>query len=371
MRQLACVALLAGGVQVSDLMAQVGLPPGGPGGPGGMQPRVPPFMRSIVNTRSTFNRLPPPAPWLGFPVQEASITDFGAYPLGAGEAGAKPIMLRPPPLAPDQPEDWPTWLATKSKPSLPYQPDRCVLLRHSDRVWFRADPEEPFVPLYFWDKTRSLTAGAAVQVRQSGEFELMLHGGGRIVALGPTGLELRQMDDEAVQIEAKQFTHLRLFVRGRRHEFLLPDGSRVEVPAGPGGEGEEMAQLVLIRADEPGWIAGRATMFNAGSRPVTWHSHGGDVQLEPSRRVTFFLTPPNQVVPMALVPTLADVERRGAVVVCRPQEPRGSTVTWSGARFELPTGTTLSLDPLLGTPFRAAASGKERDAAAAPSAGTR
>jgi hypothetical protein len=317
--------------------------------------------------------LPKQAPFNGFPTLfPRGLGAFGAYPSQAGETGPVPGglpgglfsglpggALRPPvPATVDEEPDWPQGLGQRGSAPLPYVPGQALLVRLAERVWWKAPDEDAFVPVYFYDRLRSAVAGTEVEVRQSGEFELLFHGGGRCVAQGQTRLGIVAMDDKSVVLRMPMFTKVRVQTAGREYSFVLPDGSTLVLPADVPPPSPEVppdgpALVVLDRASEPGWLAGRAAIFNGGQRPVRWRHALGETTIEPGRRVQFFLSPPTQPMQANLATEAVQAQPVGDGLACAA---RGEGfVAWSGARFTLDAGTTVRLQPLLGQPFDAPA----------------
>jgi hypothetical protein len=322
--------------------------------------------------------LAPRPSFAGFPVFPSRLQSYGSYPGGptttppAGELGGLAALLGVmPKLAPEDP-GWPTWLKARSRTPLPYAPNLALLVRNADRVWTRAVDDEAFVPLFHHDKLRTLTVGAEVKVPAAGEFELLLHDSGRLIASGPTELRLQTMDPTQVEVVVRTLTRLRLELAGRIHRYRLPDGSTLLVgrsideppaamlPRAPGSAEPPAttpaappvpvgnAIVTLERADEPGWLGGRATLFNGGTRQVVWQHAFGECFLEPGQRVVLFLSPPATPIPAALATDVATTPD-GRVLQAHANE--AGSLAWCGARFELPAGTSLRLDALLGEPF--------------------
>ncbi len=307
---------------------------------------------------TSFNNLFPtwtrPEAFQGFPIFPPSLGNYMTYPSGPGGAmglpGADGHLPPPaPPLAPD----WPSWIKSKRPASFPYEPTVAVVVRQSDRVWWRAEIDEPFIPLYHYDNARALAAGAEIEVRHAGEFLLMLHGGTQVSSFGTTRIAIVAMSETEAALQVPEFTWLQVRVAARALRIGLPDGSNlfVDAPkdAADGGAGIGDAGVRLDRIIEPGRYSGRATIFNFGSRVVRWVTALGEVLLQPGCRVTMFLDPCTGALGDALVETSVAAFADGQKRVWQAQE--AGTVTWSGARFELPTGAKLDLDPMLGDPF--------------------
>lgn len=364
-----CLALvlLAGAAAAQVNPGTRGTPPQLPQQPAGQQPQqpgapaaglpVPPPPEqpqpgtTLVRPQDPWNPIwvvPRPLPrFSGFPVVPSRLGGYGQYPQAAGRAGALGDVPVPLPPATGEDPGWPGWVRTAAKQPLPFSPGLALLVRHADRVWSRSSADEPFVPRYFHDKLATLAAGAEVEVRHVGEFELLLHDSSRLLARGPTRLRLVALSPEAVQLELPELTWMRLGASARAHTITLPDGSRLEFGA-PADATAGPADVIVARTDEPGWLGGRATLTNVGTREVTWHHAFGAATLPPGHRVTFFLQPPAAPHPAALQTTTA-VEPAGDGVRCRAATD--GVVRWSGARFVLPAGALLQFDPLLGAPF--------------------
>ena len=345
-------------------------PPVPPVAPGA----TPPTMRSMPirgpTTRMMEQLTPvwvdlptPQQPFQGFPVFPQRLSGYGAYPRPGEffepEARRKRLeeyQNNPPVLVPSEPEPpgWPRWARLKDKEPLPYAENLALLVRHGDRVWWRGVDDDAFVPLYFYDKFVTLGVGAQVEVRQAGEFELLLHNSTRIISQGPAALRLAAMDQTTVHVEVQTLTRLRLRVSQRDHTFVLPDGSKIRITS-PAATAEVTgpAFLILVREDEPGWLGGRASIFNAGQRPVLYESALGEWTLEPGQRATFFLHPPTHPIPANVVAEGITLEADGHALRATSAGP--AHVSWCGARFALEANTSVRLDPLQGQPFAAPA----------------
>lgn len=296
---------------------------------------------------------PPAAPaFTGFPTFPSRLSGYGLYPTEPGKAGEpapRPTLpLLPAPADPEAHRGWPEWARTASKEPLPFAPDLALLVRHGDRVWLSTEPEEPFVPLFFHDKVRTLRTAAVVEVRQAGEFELLLHESTSLFARGPSRVELVEMTPAAVRLRLPALSHCRLTASGRKHAIELPDGSHLLFGDDEATTGDVL--VVVERADEPDWYGGRATITNLGEVPVRWRHASGETLVVPGKRVTFFLQAPRRFVAEALTESGVQKSERGDVV--QLQAPSGGTVTWCGASFVLPAGGSVTLDPQLGALVR-------------------
>jgi hypothetical protein len=313
----------------------------------------------------------PPDAFQGFPVFPQNLSQYGIYPpppgWGQPPTFAGPIAL--PHVSPTAP-DWPAWIKGKAGAPLPYEIGRVVLVRQSDRVWFRTRGDDAFVPLYHWDFVRSLAPGDEVKIDSVGEFLLQFHGGALIDAIGPSAIAIDALDSKEARCTVRAFTHLRFTALARPLVLALPDGSTIatqapETPASP-NEVRSIAalpsELLIERVDEPARYRGRATIFNSGSVAARWQTAFGEVLLEPGHRITFFLVPPLVPLSASLVEDKVRAEAEGPVRRWNAVEP--ASVTWSGARFQLPAGSSLQIDPMLGDPF--ASLPPNKPAAAAP-----
>lgn len=320
-----------------------------------------------------------PAPFQGFPIFPPQLPGYGEYssPRGLGMPKANLAQLfqglafgqlNPAPTAAGGVETgWPSWARTQSREPLPYEPEAALLVRNTDRVWWRPPEEDVAVPLYFHDKLRTIRKGTAVAVREVGEFEILLYGGGLLSALGGTDLTIDAMDDKLVECTLRRFTHVRLTGFGREYRIHLPDGSELRLPpvqaegAPPGEAASSLAtnpwhaaRVALDRADEPGWRAGRATVWNYGEVEIAWRRAGETTTIGAGERAGLFLSPVEPGLPAGLDAGGAAVDRDGPAIVCRSGQ--GGSVVWSGARFALPAGGAVRFDPLLGEPFAPASS---------------
>lgn len=306
---------------------------------------------------STWVRQAPSSSFQGFPVFAPGLAGYGQYPGAAQRPGLPPLLQllpRGPALPPLPPENgWPGWARLRSRAPVPFGEDLALLVRHSERVWWQSSAEEPFVPLPFHDKLRGAKAGAAVEVRQTGEFELIQHDGSRLVALGPSRVRIAALGADEIVLQCETFTHLRLFGQLRAHRVLLPDGSTLRWSGlGP----DDPAAVVQVHLDreltEPGWFGGRASLTNYSDRPVVWQHAFGEVLLHRGERCQFFLVPSRTGTAAGLSVQGASRQPRGEDLVCTA-EPVGGEVHWCGASFRLPGGASLRLEPLQGAPFAA------------------
>jgi len=288
-------------------------------------------------------------PFQGFPVFPSKLSQYGAYPLPNAAGGQIPFLLSLPPSEPEV-ANWPSWVRLREREPLPFKPENVLIVRNADRVWWRKNASMAFVPLFFHAKLEVAGVGAEVQVRQSGEFELLLHDSGHVIAMGPTELAVTASDATKVAIDVRSFTRLRLHGNRREHAFRLPNGSMLTLPAVPEDTDTPGSIVVLLdRVEEPGWFGGRANVFNAGPRDVTLTDALGTTTLPPGHRLGIFLRQPGAPIPAALDAGDAIARREGPAI--HLQDTDGGAVSWSGARFTLGAGGAVRFDPLLGSPF--------------------
>lgn len=303
----------------------------------------------------------------GFPIFPSQFAALGGYAT-TPDSLTSPTgqLLSVPAPAADEPSGWPTWARLKSKEPLPFAPDAALLIRHAERVWFRSDAAEPFVPLAFHDKLRGLKSGASVEVRSIGEFELLLHNSSRLIARGPTLLHLDELAEAKVAVRVPTVSWLRIATTGREHQIVLPGGGTLKIAAPPPSVVPSflpapvpmsaplpgVTDVVIDRLSEPGWLGGRATLTNLGSTEVTWQHAGGAVAVAPGRRIVFFVAEPGASLPADLALGGASRLDEGDAVVCRATQD--AAVSWSGAAFDVPKGATVRFEPQLGKPFAAA-----------------
>ncbi len=367
--------LLASAVCASLAWAQQGMPLVPQSGADGAG-RAP--IQDPLNLTPVWVNSSPPNTFRGFPVFPSALQGYGAYPaapgsLGAGAPGAGnnlgalfggnrvgppllQLLPRRPPLPPAEPENgWPGWARLRERNPLPYAPDLALLVRHSERVWWREASDEPHVPMAFYDKLRTLKAGADVEVRQAGDFELMLHDGSHVVSRGPSAMAIDKLGNDEVVLRFARLTKLRLFGHERAQKVVLPDGSMLLWGAAtPELQGEPVDVHVDRQTSEPGWLGGRATITNYGVREVVFRHAFGEQTLHSGERLTFFLAAPTSDVGAALVTRDLDVQRAVGTATCKAGALPGE-VRWSGASFTVPAGRSLRLEALQGDPFAATA----------------
>ena len=96
-------------------------------------------------------------------------------------------------------------------------------------------------------------------------------------------------------------------------------------------------------------LASACAGFNVGSSDVRWQFGVQAITIPPGHRVVFFLTPPATPYADQLLTEGARAAIEDGIMVVKATNEVG--VSWSGARFQLPAGSELRLDPLQGQPF--------------------
>ncbi len=288
-----------------------------------------------------------PTQFQGFPTFPMRL--FGAYPTaGDPAAGAPPLQL--PAALP--PTAWPTWLMRRAREPLPDSPELCLLVRVSDRVWVRSAAAEPFVPLYHWDAFETLSAGHEAEIRQTGQFALLLHRSGRLMAYGPTGLRVSASTPAVCELDLHRLTRVRLECWQREHRLRLPDGSMLVVAGDPAeAVTPGRAVITLQRIDDGEGRPGRVELLVTGDRAVRWQQPWGETVVEPGHRAAFLLAP--RTGPAAAVAGVATDGLEASVheTQLRASGRQGASLSWSGALFRPAAGEALRIDPLQGDPF--------------------
>ncbi|MFM1871174.1 MAG: hypothetical protein RL398_596 [Planctomycetota bacterium] len=318
-------------------------------------PQAQPPSRGVQMDPSEFEeatRRDPLDPIWGRPLQQPQFAGFpsfaqglfGGYPRAA--EGELPVVPRLPILP--AASGWPSWVRAASKEPLPNAPELALLVRHSDRVWRRERGDDPFTPLFYFEKMDGLVDGSEISVRQTGEFELIFYESGRLLSSGPADIRLGEMNESRVVVEIRRFTNLRFEGVGREHELRLPDGSVVLVPADPTeGPVPGKAILTFTPVTPPGAPVSRYGLFHGGDRPVRVRTAGGEIVLEQGHRIELLVAPPRDGARSLELATDGVVPvRRGAQV--EVEGAPGGTVRWLGASFRTEAGTKLRLTPLQG-----------------------
>lgn len=295
----------------------------------------------------------------GFP----SVVDrqgFGAYPNYPGFSPSTKIdpSMLPPVGALRPPGLWPSWLTLgRSDENARSRPDRFLLVRNSERVWYRAADEPVYVPLPFHDKVREVEAGAGVQVRtRTGEVTFILHDGATLRACGMLDIEVRIVSEAVAEFDLRDVYRAWVDAKKRPLHVRLPDTSTLEVSG---------AQVYFGRDGE------RVTVRNYGPQVATLRSPLGVIDVPRNRQVEVLMSP----VPEDRVVTSLEV--RGTVrarvegrTLAADGGNEGGTVEWLGARLRLGANQSATVDALAGDTFPEYRPGASKDAGSV-GAGTR
>lgn len=274
----------------------------------------------------------------GFPLLTGP-QGLGNYPVFPGYAEGQQLgkdALIPPVGALRPSGLWPAWLTPgQDKPA---QTDSAILVRNSDRVWYRAADEAVFIPLPYFDKIRSMSAGAGIQVRtESGGFNVLLHDGATIRAEGRTTLETRILSEAVAEFEVIDVRAAWVASRTRLVRLWLPDNSAVEA---------QRANLWLARE------ADRVVVRNYGPQSVKIRSSLGDRDLARNQEVRILASPVPETRPALSLTTQGTIAVRGEGRKLRVEGGTdGGSVDWLGARVQISAGSTGVLDAMAGSNF--------------------
>ncbi len=291
--------------------------------------------------RSGFPGVEPTAPeFRGFPIYNTKQPGFGGYPGFPGFTAPSQLpegflppsgTLRPPGL-------WPSWLDLGSADTIPARFDRAMVVRMSERVWYRPADEAVYVPLPFYDKLREAEAGAGVQMRtMSGELNVIFHDGASLRGHGRAHLEVRSLSEAVAEIELLDLHRFWLRAKRRAVRVRLPDTSSLEVVD---------AYVYLARDGE------RVTVRCYGPSPVKLTSPLGTVDIERNRQVLLLMSPvPQERASTTL--TLGGTVRARAEgrVLAVEGGSDGGAVDWLGARLQLGINQNATIDALAGATF--------------------
>jgi len=321
---------------------------GGAAQPGTTAPGVSRYPENVLGPQSPFLQGQPTFPGIqptnpefrGFP----SVLDrqgFGAYPNYPGFSPSTKIgPERLPPVGPLRPPGlWPSWLTSgRTDEGARVRADRALLVRNSERVWYRAADEPVFVPLPFYDKVREALPGAQVQIRtNSGELTLLFHDGATLRARGIIALDVRILSEAVGELAVGDVFRAWIDIKQRPLRLVLPDASTLEAAG---------TLVYLARHEE------RVTVCNYGPALATLRSPFGTVDIPRNHQVQIMALP----VPQDVVATRLEV---AGTVRARVDGRRllldggneGGMLEWSGARVRLDPGRNAALDALAGDSF--------------------
>ncbi len=349
---VSCV--LAAGPVTGTAAQQGGQPPppgqgGGRTGAGVVEwslPRQEPRLPRGIDPYYTFPGVESVAPdFRGFPLYAPDSPAFGGYP---GLPGFRPEVLRARGespssllLAPGAPRPeglWPSWLMAGSATTDRARPDQAVLVRISDRVWYRGKDEEAYIPVPFHDRIKTLEVGAGVQVRtMSGDFSVYLHDSASMQSVGPIHLETVQLTELAAEFDLLDVWFLRLDARKRSVRLRLLDQSVLEIAE---------SQVRLTR------VGDRIVLRNEGPNAFRVRTGASSIEVPANREVAVLATPPPAAVPStALVVHGTAQTRIDARRATLTGGSGGGTVEWLGARIKLGAGAGAVLEAAGGDSF--------------------
>ena len=277
----------------------------------------------------------------GFPTFPSDVPGFGGYP-----GGKLPVPytegLSAPSLfgagAPQPPDRWPSWFGGDLADAPDgFTPQIALLNQFAQGVWFRLDAAAAFVPLTFYDKYRVLRRDAEVSVRHSGSFQLSFSEGSYVRCFGTTTMRLVDLDAELIEIEIRELSRVRVFGAQRP----------IRVRFVPGGATLDCAQAKM----EFEAVGDVVVVTNHGAGTAHLETAVGNVQLPRTHRLRIYPRCEGEVIGTDLVAegdVTTSVDGRDLSV---DVGPKGGAVSWSGARFRLPAGARLRIDPLAGREF--------------------
>ncbi len=263
-------------------------------------------------------------------------------------------------------ERWPSFVTIGGPGKVPFaeakirNPKQAVLFRAVDRVLVRPRGELAFYPLAFWDKKRVLTSGSEIRVLGSGRYLLLFSDGTRLDVLREGALSLDRIDTKGLELSIKVMGRASFKLGLRKLRVKLPDGTVLVAKNGA-------FRIDRIFRDGPG-AEDRSHSFlrirNAGASLEVQPSGGvlAPIQVRPFWQVLLpLLESEHKGLPLEqrlqgkeeLLRADSWVRFRalqGGRLEARTVESKGR-VRLGSVQFSIPTGQTLVLDPLLGTPF--------------------
>jgi hypothetical protein len=261
----------------------------------------------------------------------SNVAGFGGYP-GAGarteDLVDEPLFLERVPVAPDR---WPSWIEGGVGSEVRATPERAVLVRGVDRVWFLDPGEAAFIPLAHYDRFRFLRTGSRVEVRGSGEYEVVMHDSSTVRSLGLSALAVVHMDERELSLQIDVAQQLWLTARSRPMRVRLPDGTLIEFNLGQ------------ARLEDRG---DRYRLSNEGSSAIAFTGSAGSGELLGAEQMSIWKAPP------VADPVPGQLQLRGDTAMVEGSEEvsvRGGAdgqVVVSGAVFDLGQGSTMVIRPL-------------------------
>ncbi len=265
---------------------------------------------------------------------------FGAYPDGQFAVPFRdaPVGVATTPMMPRSPNAWPSWLPPNAEEGgdVGFTPNVAIVAQTNDYVWVLEPDETAFTPLAYWDRYRVVPAGTTLDVRGGGQFALAFQRGSVVRSLGKARAVLERMDEEVTAIGFESLSRV-VVVAGERP---------VRVRVGQAGAVEAVScRLSLARE------GGLVHVANLGPGQARFDVGERVVELPRGFRISVIpdLPPDGPSLDLGLrgdLQTSRDGRKLRAVAGAA-----GGSLDWSGARFELPRGANLTVDPLAGSAF--------------------
>jgi hypothetical protein len=265
---------------------------------------------------------------------------FGAYPGGQFAVPFRDtaVGVATTPMIARSPNAWPSWLPEESSEggAEGFTPDVAIVAQTNDYVWLLEPDETAFTPLAFWDRYRVVPSGTTIDVRGGGQFSLAFQRGSVVRSLGKARAVLERLDEE---VTAVAFDHL--------SRVVVVAGERpVRTRIGRAGAVEAVSCRLSIARE-----GGLVHVANLG--PGQARFDVGDRMLDLPRGFRISVIPDLPADGPSLELGLrGDLQTsRDGRVLRAVAGAAGGSLDWSGARFELPRGANLQVDPLAGSAF--------------------
>ncbi|MCA8942986.1 MAG: hypothetical protein KDB80_10540 [Planctomycetes bacterium] len=273
------------------------------------------------------------APGRAFPLPSSGFGGFPVLPPSAGIGG--PLGSLPP----RDPNAWPSWIAVDDtiRAEEGFLPDRAILSRSAERVWYLAPTARAFVPMSFHDKFRLISAGSRIEVRGRGEFQILFHGGATLRSRGPTALRIEELDSARIRLHLDRYKHMWITGQAAPIEIQLGSGELLTIDRTP---------IYLERDGDLGYLR------HSGGGTLTVDSAVGTVEVPAAHRIELLAAASRTGSPMAELGAAGDVTSIQEGRILRAEGgAAGGTVVWNGAKFVVEPGVALRVDPLRGDRF--------------------
>jgi hypothetical protein len=265
---------------------------------------------------------------------------FGAYPGGQFAVPFRdaPAGVATAPMVSRSPNAWPSWLPAASSQGGDegFTPDVAIVAQTNDYVWVLEPDETAFTPLAYWDRYRVVPAGTTVDVRGGGQFALAFQRGSVLRSLGKARAVLERLDEE---VTAVGFEHL--------SRVVIVAGERpVRARIGRAGSVEAISCRLSIARE-----GGLVHVSNLGPGQARFDVGDRVLDLPRGFRISVIPDLPSDG-PSLELGLRGDLQTsRDGRVLRAVAGAAGGALDWSGARFELPRGANLVVDPLAGSAF--------------------